>query len=296
MVIDHTLYPFENHYFSVGGLRYHYVDEGAAGGEVVLMVHGNPTWSFYYRDLIRDLRPDFRVIAPDHIGCGFSEKPAATRYPFTLERRVADLEALVAHLDLDKITLVVHDWGGMIGMAFAARHPEKIARLVLSNTAAFHLPRTKKFPPALRFCRDFRLATPLVLGLAGFNRAAARVCSKKPLPGPVRQGYMAPYDNWHNRLAVLQFVRDIPLTPEDPSFGLVTRTMESLPRFRGIPALICWGAKDFVFDDHFLKEWQQHLPEAEVHRFADAGHYVLEDAGDEIRPLVRDFIHRHPLH
>src|SRR5205823_3246531 len=110
----------------------------------VVMLHGNPTWSFYYRNLVLSLRDSYRTIVPDHIGCGLSDKPDDSRYRYTLESRVTDLEALLEHLGVTcDITLVVHDWGGMIGLAYAVRHPERIRRLVILNTGAFHLPRTK---------------------------------------------------------------------------------------------------------------------------------------------------------
>ncbi|MBI2231714.1 MAG: alpha/beta fold hydrolase, partial [Deltaproteobacteria bacterium] len=112
------LYPFDSHFLQLGGLRYHYLDEGQ--GEPVVMLHGNPTWSFYYRRLIKDLRARYRVIAPDHMGCGFSDKPQI--YDYRLDRHIINLEALIAHLGLNRITLVMHDWGGPIGMGYAARH------------------------------------------------------------------------------------------------------------------------------------------------------------------------------
>src|SRR5436305_7666249 len=122
------LYPFPGHHLAVGdGVRLHYLDEGA--GEPVVMVHGNPTWSFYYRNLVLTLRDRYRCVVPDHVGCGLSDKPPADRYPYSLDRRVADLTALLDHLKLDRdVTLVVHDWGGMIGTAWAARFPERVDR------------------------------------------------------------------------------------------------------------------------------------------------------------------------
>src|SRR3954452_2796843 len=146
------------------GLRLHYLDEGE--GEPVVMVHGNPTWSFYFRDLVEAMNGSYRTIVPDHIGCGRSDKPDDSRYEYTLKSRVDDLEALLDHLEVDRgITLVLHDWGGMIGMAYAARHPERISRLVILNTGASPLPATKPFPWALRVCRDTRLGAGLVRGL-----------------------------------------------------------------------------------------------------------------------------------
>jgi haloalkane dehalogenase len=290
--IPHALYPFDGHFLDLGGVRLHYLDEGA--GEPVVMLHGNPTWSFYYRDLVLALRGSHRVIVPDHVGCGLSDRPDDAHYPYTLRRRADDLDALLNHLGIGPVTLVLHDWGGMIGMAWAARQPERVRRLVVLNTAAFHLMPGKRLPWSLRLCRNSVLGPFLVRGLNAFCRGAARYCTTRPLPPEVREAYLSPYDSWHNRIGVLRFVQDIPLRPGDASFDLVTEVQEGLHRFRGVPVLICWGGRDFVFDDDFLAEWRRRFPAAEVHRFAEAGHYVLEDAGREIVPLIGDFLARHP--
>jgi haloalkane dehalogenase len=288
-------YPFTSHYLDLGGLRYHYLDEGQ--GETLLMLHGNPSWSFYYRRLAADLRHDYRVIVPDHIGCGLSDKPADSQYSYRLEQRVDDLDRLMAHLKPQKkITLVVHDWGGMIGMTWALRHPQRIGRLIILNTAAFHLPPEKPLPLALKLCRETQLGAFLVQGCNLFARSAAWVgCKRKRLSAELRKIYCSPYDNWHNRIATLRFVQDIPLKPEDPGYTLISETAAGLSRFSKLPICICWGEQDFVFDDHFLQTWLATYPDAEVHRFADCGHYVLEDAGDEIVPLIRNFLQRNPL-
>jgi cis-3-alkyl-4-acyloxetan-2-one decarboxylase len=288
------LYPFSSHYLDLGGLRCHYLDEGQ--GNPVVMVHGNPTWSFYYRNLVLGLRDTYRVIVPDHVGCGLSDKPGDALYEYSLRQRVTDLETLLDHLELhDNLTLVLHDWGGMIGMAFAHRHPERIKRLVLFNTAAFPMPTGKRLPWPLWLCRNTPLGPFLVRGLNAFSYGAVRYCVRKPMSPAVRDGYLAPYDSWRNRIAVLRFVQDIPLAPGDRGFDLVKEVAEGLHRFSSLPTLICWGERDFVFDGYFLDEWRRRFPAAEVHRFSDAGHYVLEDAGDEILPLVRAFLRCHPL-
>lgn len=287
------LYPFTSRYAEVNGLRMHYVDEGR--GDPIVMVHGNPTWSFYFRKLIGGLERDYRVIAPDHIGCGLSARPGPCEYGFRLQNRVDDLEALLNHLHVDKkMTLVLHDWGGIIGMALALRHPERISRLVLLNTAAFLKPAGKPLPLALRLVRNLEpLATPAVLGLNLFARGAAWTSSARGLRPEVRQGLLAPYNSWRNRWATLRFVQDIPLVPKDPSYKMVAQVDRQLGQFRTTPALICWGERDFVFDRDYLDEWCRRFPLAEVHRFPDAGHYVLEDAPDRILELLAAFLRRH---
>ena len=287
-------YPFPSHFLDLNGIQYHYLDEGA--GEPIVMLHGNPTWSFYYRRLVLALRDQYRVIVPDHVGCGLSDKPDDSRYRYTLASRVRDLEALLDHLGInERLTLVLHDWGGIIGMAYASRRPERIKRLIVLNTAAFHLPPGKKLPWSLRLFRFPLLGTLLARGFNAFCRGAAtHCCTRRPMPPDIRQAYLAPYDSWKNRIAVIRFVQDIPLKPDDECYDLVTEIQNGLPHFLAVPMLICWGEKDFVFDRDLLAEWQRRFPQAEVHRFADAGHYVLEDASEEIIGLVREFLKNHP--
>lgn len=289
--IARHLYPFDSHFMEVGGQRMHYLDEGV--GEPVVAVHGNPTWSFYYRELVRDLRDECRVIVPDHVGCGLSDKPGDDDYPYTLERRVDDFSAFMDRVGPDRVDLVVHDWGGAIGCAWAGRHPERVRRLVILNTAAFHLPPGKPLPWQLWLVRNTPLGALLVRGLNGFARGATHLaCTRRPMPKEVRDAYCAPYDSWADRRAVLRFVEDIPLSPGDAGYELVSEIAGNLPKLADKPILICWGDRDFVFDHHFLTEWQRLFPFAEVHRFADGGHYILEDYSDEIVPLIRGFLAR----
>lgn len=289
-----ALYPFESHWAEIGGHNLHYIDEGA--GDPLVMVHGNPTWSFFFRGLVESLRPDYRTIALDHIGCGLSDKPSLEQYPYTLDRRATDLESLLDSLGVnDRITLIVHDWGGMIGTLFATRHPERIKRLIVMNTAAFHLPADKKFPPSLSLIRKTPFGPFLVRGLNAFCLGAAQFCAKTPLTRDVRDAYLAPHDTWENRLSVYKFVQTIPLKVGDEGYDLVSQVQASLPAFHSIPMMIAWGLKDFIFDARFLQEWVTHFPNAEVHRFADAGHYLLEDKGPEVAALVREFLTKNPL-
>jgi pimeloyl-ACP methyl ester carboxylesterase len=283
------LYPFEGHYFERNGLRIHYLDEGE--GDPVVMVHGNPTWSFYYRNVVLALRDTHRCIAPDHIGCGRSDKPDDSRYDYRLQSRIDDLEALLDHLDLRlKITFIVHDWGGMIGMGYMTKYPDRIKKIVVLNTGAFHLPATKRFPLALWLGRNTKLGGFLIRRFNAFARVATMVCCKRnPLPTVVKRGYLEPYDSWDNRIATHRFVQDIPLKEGDPSYDLVTEIQEGLTDLNDKPMLICWGEKDFVFDTHFRDEWIRRFPEAVVHSYQDAGHYILEDV-EEVIDLVKAFV------
>ncbi|MFO0890460.1 MAG: alpha/beta fold hydrolase [Isosphaeraceae bacterium] len=277
------------------GLRLHYLDEGQ--GEPVVMLHGNPTWSFFYRHLVESLRPDYRVIVPDHIGCGLSDKPDDARYAYTLASRADDLESLLDHLGLGgRITLILHDWGGMIGMTYAARHPERIARLVVMNTAAFHMPKAKRLPWALWISRNTRPGEWAVRGLNAFATGTAWIgCARRRMPPTLRDAYTAPYDSWDHRIAVCRFVQDIPLRPGDRCYDLVSWVEGRLDRFSTVPMMIAWGMRDFVFDRPFLDEWIGRFPEAEVHRYPSAGHYVLEDESETLLPAIKSFLDSHPV-
>ena len=287
-------YPFESRFLAhANGVRQHYLDEGS--GEVVLMVHGNPTWSYYYRHLVLALRPTHRCVVPDHVGMGWSDKPGDEDYEYSLGQRVDDLDAFVREVvDRDgakpPITLVVHDWGGMIGFAWACRHPERIARLVVLNTAAFPMPAGRRLPWALGLVRNTRLGAWLVSRFNAFAWGATHLAVTRALTGDVRRAYVAPYDTPAHRIATLRFVQDIPLAPGDRGHELVASTAACLPRFATVPALLCWGLRDFVFDERFLAEFRRALPQAEVHAWADAGHYVLEDARERVVDAVRRFL------
>lgn len=289
-------YPWSGHFLDRDGHRMHYLDEGQ--GDVLVFLHGNPTWSFFWRHLIRDLSQDHRTIAPDHMGCGLSDKPSEAEYAYTLENRVSDVEALLDSLGVrENVTLVLHDWGGMIGLAFARRFPERIRRLVLLNTAGFLLPTGRSLPWQLKLARNAPFTSLLTRGLNLFSLGAAHTCSTRPgrMTPALRKAYLAPYDSWAHRVAVHRFVQDIPLDPSHPSYALVKDVDEHLSDLDDRPVVICWGGRDFVFDASFLAEWRSRLPSAQVHLFPEAGHYVLEDAHEEIVPIVRGFLADHPL-
>lgn len=292
-----SLYPWQPNFLDVGqGVKLHYLDEGK--GDPLVMLHGNPTWSFYWRNLVTEFSKDHRVIVPDHVGCGLSDKPGDDQYEYVLERRVADLDRLINSLNLgDRVTLVVHDWGGMIGMAWATKNPHRVKRFVVLNTAGFGLPQGRKLPWQIGVVRYAPYFPVPVRAFNAFSRGANIMCSTKPgrMTSLIKDAYLAPYDSWKNRIAVQRFVEDIPLAPGDRSWPIVNEVSEKLGQFTNVPMLICWGRKDFVFDDAFLAEWRKRLPQADVHVFEDAGHYVLEDAHEEIGKLMREFFVKHPL-
>ena len=284
-------YPFASRFLDIGGVQYHYIDEGA--GETLLFVHGNPTWSFAWRRFLKDLSADYRVIAVDHVGCGFSDKPQS--YSYCLDQHIDNLCCLATALDLNQVTLLAHDWGGAIGMGAATRMPERFSRFVLFNTAAF---RSTRIPLRIAVCRIPVLGPLAVRGLNLFARAAIRMAVEhhERMTPDVRAGFLAPYGSWSDRIAVLRFVQDIPLSPAHPSYATLKALEERLPLFQKSPVLLVWGARDWCFTLDFLEEFRRRFPEAEVLQIPDAGHYVFEDAHEQIIPRVREFLAAHPLH
>ncbi|TKB27751.1 alpha/beta fold hydrolase [Desulfopila sp. IMCC35006] len=262
----------------------HYIDEGS--GPVIVMVHGNPTWSYYFRHLITLLRSKYRVIALDHIGCGLSEKPQ--KYSYCLAQHIENMEQLLTHLHIDRFSLVVHDWGGAIGIGCAVNHISSVDKIVVMNTAAF---RSSRIPLRIRLCRLPLAGEVIVRMLNGFAWPAQFMAVKKKLAATVAKAYLAPYNNWQNRVAVYNFVRDIPLDAQHPSYATLVDIEKKLPLLRAhaVSLLIVWGGGDFCFNDHFFKEWRTRFPEAEYHYFPDGGHYILEDKREEIVPLLTSF-------
>jgi pimeloyl-ACP methyl ester carboxylesterase len=285
------LYPFQpKRFVTPGGAHMSYLDEGATAanvesGEAVLMLHGNPTWSFLYRDLVKTLAPQLRCVVPDHVGMGLSEKPE--NYPYTLAQRIDDVAALVARLGLKRVHLVVHDWGGAIGFGFAEQHPNLIDRIVILNTGAF--PSTR-IPLRIALCRTRFPGTALVRGLNGFAGPAVWMAmARRRLGVDEKRGYLLPYQSWADRVAVDAFVKDIPMEEAHPSRTALEKTAGGISRFRDHPVLIVWGGRDFCFDDAFYAEWRARLPDSDAVYLADAGHYVIDDARDEVLPRIAKF-------
>jgi haloalkane dehalogenase len=281
------LYPFQSRYINIGPHRLHYIDEGQ--GPPLLFVHGNPTWSFYWRNLVLGLRDQFRSVAVDHIGCGLSDKPQD--YPYTLAQRIDDLVQVVEQLNLTGATLLAHDWGGAIGLGAVQRLPGRFARIVLFNTGAFPPPFV---PWRIAACRLPLLGTVAIRGFNAFARAALSMAVEKParMTADVQAGLIAPYDNWANRVAVDRFVKDIPFSPRHPTWQTLEQIEAALATLSGRPVQLIWGMRDWCFRPECLERFIRHWPQAEVHRLEDCGHYVVEDAYERIVPLVRTFLTR----
>lgn len=279
-------YPFASHRLAWSEREsYHYVDEG--NGPPILCVHGNPTWSFAFRRIVRELSHQNRVLAVDHIGCGLSSKPQG--YDYRLQTHIDNLVQFIDELDLRDITLVGHDWGGCIGMGAAGRRPERFSRFVLMNTGAF---RSQQIPLRIAVCRVPLLGTLGVRGLNLFSLAAMKMATERPneLSDAVKRGYLWPYRSWADRIAVDRFVKDIPLSSSHPSYAALMKVEEGLAQFQSHPMLLVWGMQDWCFTPEFLREFRDRFPGAQVEEMADAGHFVFEDAGDRVIAAIRGFV------
>ncbi len=296
MMIPETLrseYPFESHFFTLeGGHQLHYVDEGPKDSELppVVMVHGNPTWSFFYRNIIKEFSKTRRVIAVDHLGCGLSSKPQD--YDYTLKNHVNNLaelfkETLLPQLDEGrKFDLIVHDWGGAIGMGLACLYKEKLGRSVIMNTAAY---TDEQIPKRIALCKIPVVGERLVRHFNAFAWPATFMAVEKPLTSTIKAGYLLPYNNYENRIATARFVKDIPMTRSHPTWKTLKEIEDQLKDLPG-EKLLLWGEKDFCFSPHFYERWKEFYPQAQTCLLTSAGHYLLEDEPEVTRTKITEFL------
>lgn len=272
-------FPFTSRFLDLSsGHRMHYVDQGE--GRPFLFVHGNPTWSFYFRrPLAHFAARGMRTVACDHIGCGLSDKPQDFEY--RLHQHIDHLEELVLQLDLRDIRLMVHDWGGAIGLGVAGRHPERFSELVIGNTAAF---RSQRMPWLLQVARTPSLGQLLIRGFNAFAGLTPVLGAAQPsrLGAAARLGVVWPYDSWAHRIATYRFVADIPLEESHPSYATLCRVEEGLAGLKDRPTLLLWGEKDWVFTPHFLTRFFDFFPQAKARSYPDCGHLLLEEAPDRV--------------
>lgn len=280
-------YLFGSHTFKLpNGATMHFLDEGS--GPVVLMLHGNPTWSFYYRNVVRCLSArGYRCIVPDHIGCGLSDKPED--YPYTLRQRIDDVAALLDHLAVEDFSLIVHDWGGAIGCGLAGQRPDALQKMVLLNTGAF---LSKRIPLRIAAIKVPAMGEFIIRGLNGFAGPAAMMAVQEPMKPAVKEGLLWPYRSWSDRVAVWNFVRDIPLHPGHRSYGELKKIEASLAGLADKPIQLIWGAKDFCFTLHFHDRFKGYFPHAFSKVYADCGHYILEDGGQAVCEDIWGFLER----
>jgi len=295
-------WPFEPRWYESPDGRMHYVEEGPRGGRPVVLVHGNPTWGYLYREFIPALvAAGYRAIVPDHLGFGRSEKPSDSEL-YRVPRHARRLEGLLESLELTGAILVAHDWGGPTGLSWAARHPERIEGLFLINTIAHSfrrevLPRGRRrvpLPLPLHLFRTPLIGEFLVQGLDAFKLLLFRVAieRKERLTPSVRRAYRDVHAGWSERAAMLRFAREIPIQARGP-VDEMNRETESLLRrhFRSKPVSVVWGMRDRVLLPTYIESlWLDTFPEARVTRLKHAGHFVQEDAHDQVIAMLTRFV------
>jgi haloalkane dehalogenase len=296
-------WPYEPQWFDTPDGRMHYVDEGARDGRPVVLVHGNPTWGYLYRNFIPALvEAGHRAIVPDHLGFGRSEKPG-DRELYRVPRHAQRLDALLESLELRGATVVPQDWGGPIGLHWATRHPERVDGLFILNTFA-HGWKPEALPPGkdkvplplpLHLFRTPVIGELLVKGLDAFKRGflfGQGVVHRERLTPVVKRAYKDVHQGWTERTAILVFPREIPRTGEGPVVAMNTETEALLERhFRSKSVEIMWAMKDVAFLPAYLDTlWLKTFPDARATKLEDAGHYLQEDAHERIVPELVRFV------
>ncbi len=279
-----ALYPFQvkEHPTSLGVMRY--VDHGPAGGAPVLLLHGNPSWSFLWRKFIGPLAErGFRVIAPDHLGMGLSARPQTM---LRLEDRIQSIIELVDALSLSSFHLGVHDWGGAIGLGLATRMPQRVNHILITNTGAF---LSDNIPRRIALCRLPVLGRLITQYGDGFAWPATWMAVEKPLSSAVKKGFLFPYSSAPLRRAIADFVLDIPMEENHPTRSVLAEVENQLGQLRNKKVMLLWGMKDFCFDETFFAEFAQRFPTAQKIVFPQAGHYVLEDISESEIAQAADF-------
>lgn len=290
------LWPYAPRWFDTPDGRLHYVDEGPCDGRPVVLLHGNPTWGFLYRNFIGPLvDAGHRVIVPDHLGFGRSDKPRDPRC-YRIEEHVRRLDDLLESLDLHEATVVPQDWGGPIGLAWAVAHPERVAGLFLLNTAAHILVNDVGIPLTLRMFRAPALGEIMVKGLGLFHRVFLfRVGTTRHdrLTRAVKRAYLAPHPTWSSRTGVLVFPREIPAGRADRRWAAFAGPLEAglAQELGDRPVRIVWAMRDPGFPPEWIEQmWLRTFPDAGVRRLPDAGHYLQEDAHEQIVPELLTFL------
>ena len=289
-------WPWEPRWFDTDDGRLHYVDEGPRDGSPVVLVHGNPTWGYLWRNFIPALvEAGHRVIVPDHLGFGRSDKPGRSKV-YDVRRHAERFEALLESLDLRRATLVALDWGGPIGLYWATRHPDRVAGLFLLNTFAFRPPDRVEMPLPLRVFRMPGLGEVAVKGLDLFKRGLllrAGIVRRERITKIVRRAYLAPHPSWSSRTAILAFPRQIPTGPSGRTADFLGEVEAGLGHFTSKPATIVWPERNMLFGEIVLTDgWLRVFPHAELLRLPEAGQFPPEDAHEEIVPELLKFLAR----
>jgi cis-3-alkyl-4-acyloxetan-2-one decarboxylase len=279
-------FPFAGQYVDSGGFSLHYVDEGPRDAPPLLFLHGNATWSYYWRRPIGQLSArGHRCVAFDHLGSGRSDKPPQLSI-YSLQTHVDNALAVIDALDLRDVLLVAHDWGGPIGLGAMLERRDRLRGVVLMNTWAWELPSF--LPPFLREFRTEGLGEILALGGNLFIESIPGGMAKREVDPVMMDAYRAPFPDYWSRVGLLAFQREIPLTERDRSAPLMGSIHQRLPTL-DVPILLVWGMRDPVFQPVFLDQWLELFPEADSVRLDQAAHFLVEDEPQAVTDAIERF-------
>lgn len=270
-------FPFKRNFMRVDSWHIHYVDEGE--GEIVMLFHACPMWSFAYRNLIAELSKKYRVIAPDLPGFGLSDKPED--FDYMLNSYIFLLEEFIQNLNLTRFHIVGHGWGGTIAAGYAVQHPNMISSIIMMNSIAFS---HYSIPLRLVLCR-LPFLGPLLTAYMKILESGYR-----KLPREIKKCYDIPLEGKESKLPLLRFVQAIPAVPEADTVQAILAIEAGLWMFRTTPVRIIWAMKDWLYNKNALRLWHKNLPNAEIHTLAQAGRYIQEDAPEELETLITEFL------
>ncbi len=259
--------------------------------QTLVFIHGNPTWSYFFRHLIKHFHENFphvRVVAYDHLGMGLSSKPNEG-FDYTLKNHIHNGLEFLDSLALKNPHFILHDWGGAIGSGIALEWKKRgipLGSMTYMNTAAFTF---HKIPWRINLLRKAQWGEWFIRNFNAFSWPATFMAVKKPLTSDKRRSYIYPYNSYENRIATAKFVKDIPMLPEHPTYETLKGIEESLPLLK-IPVQLIWGEKDFCFTLDFLNQFQKFFPQAKTVRLPLAGHYLIEDAPEEVKDALEKFL------
>ncbi|MHA1229562.1 MAG: alpha/beta fold hydrolase [Candidatus Helarchaeota archaeon] len=281
-------FPFKPNYLVINGFNMHYVDEGS--GEPIVLIHGEPTWGYLYRKFIPILAESNRVIVPDHMGFGKSDVPLDK--PYTLAQHIDNLTKLLLNLKLKDITIVVQDWGGPIGFGFAVNNPDLIKRIVIMNTSVGVAKENRRlwYEPMVengtydQLMGNMKIFIPqMMFGtfVKKFSREEKKIMKK---------AYTAPFPSEEYCIGAKAFPKDIPKGKTHPSSKIMQEIRDKLPLLSNKPKILIWGMKDIIFPPKIIEIWQKIYPDIKVFKIQNAGHYLQEDAPEQIIPIIKKFV------
>lgn len=280
--LDTKEYPFESKYLNLSCGKMHYIDEGQ--GPVIVMVHGTPAWSFIYRNLIKILRTRFRCVAMDMLGFGLSDKP--DDFSYKPRAHAANFEALMNHLQLKDITLVVHDFGAPIGLAYAINHPQNIRNIVMLNTWTWSLSKHNTFSKASKY-----LVGPLgkflhsKLNVSTGTLVNELLGDQSNLPEAIQEQYIKALGQPEQKVRSLACARELVGVSK-----WYEELWQSRKNIQDIPTLILWGERDKLVKIEALQKWKRFFHECYVIHFEESGHFLQEENAEELANYVSNFV------